>query len=75
MVWRRVVEYRTHKVLKINKILRSFILPQFRKITPQLHQIFGCDICIIPKDMHIDLNGFITRPVTYLQQNSVGRHM
>ena len=41
-------------------------------MTPKLHQSCGCELCIIPKDMNIDLNIFITRLVTYLQHKSVG---
>ena len=44
-------------------------------MTPKLHQICRCDICIIPKDMNIDLNISRTRLVTYLQQKSVGIHI
>ena len=64
----------THKVLKIDTILRSFMPPQVSKITPKLRQICGCEVCIIPKDIHIDLNIFRTILVTYLQQKSVGSH-
>ena len=54
--------------------LRSFIPPQVRKMNPKLRQICGCDICIIPEGMNIDLIRFSTRPLIYLQQNSAGRH-
>ena len=64
----------THKLLISDTTSRSFSPPHVRKITPKLRQICGCVICIITKDMHIDLNIFRTRLVTYLQQNSVGRH-
>ena len=37
-------------------------------MTPKLRQICGCALCMIPKDIQIDLNGFITRPAKYLQQ-------
>ena len=43
-------------------------------MTPKLRQIWGCEICIITKDMPIGLNIFRTRVVTDLQNNSVGRN-
>ena len=43
-------------------------------MTPRLIQICGCELCIIPKDMHIDLNIFRSNIVTDLLQKSVGRH-
>ena len=64
----------TQKVLIIDTTLKSFIPPQVHKMNPKLLQIWVCDICIIPKDMHIDFNLFIIKLVTYLQQKSVGRH-
>ena len=63
-----VVDYVTQKVLIYDTTLRSFIPPQVRKMTHKLRHISGCEICIIPKDMHIDLNIFITILVTNLQQ-------
>ena len=48
-----VVDYITHKVMISDTILRLFIPPQFRKMTAKLRQICGCEICIIPKYMHI----------------------
>ena len=51
-----------------------FSPPQVREMTAKLCQICGCDIFIIPKDMHIDLNIFRRRLVKYLQQKSLGRH-
>ena len=62
------------KLLISDTTLRSFVPPQVRKITPELRQICGCEICVIPKDIHFYLNKFRTRPVTYLQHNYVGRH-
>ena len=46
-----VVDSVINKVLISDTTLRSFIPPTVRKITPKLRQIFGCDICIISKDM------------------------
>ena len=37
-------------------------------------QICGYELCIISKDIQIDLNLLITNIVTSLQQNSIGRH-
>ena len=42
-------------------------------MTPKLRQIFGCELCIIPKDIHIYFNISRTRRVTDLQQNYVNR--
>ena len=61
-----LVDSVTHKVLIIDTTLRSFIPPQVRKITPRLRKICGCEICIIPKDMCIDLNILIKNTVTDL---------
>ena len=69
-----IFDYVTHKVLKSDTTLRSFIPPQVRKITPKSRQICGCELCIIPKDMQIYLNIFRTRPVIYLQKKSVVIH-
>ena len=69
-----VVEYLTYKVLINFTILRSFIPPKVRKKTPKSHQICGCEPCINPKDMQIDLNIYITTLVIDLQHNSVGRY-
>ena len=44
-------------------------------MTPILRQICGCDICIIPKDLYIDLNIYRTNIVSYFQQIYVGRHI
>ena len=43
-------------------------------MTYKLHQICGCEICIIPKDIQIYLNIFRKLFVKYLQQNYVWRH-
>ena len=69
-----VAGFMTHKLLISDKILKSFIPPQVRKMSPKLRQICVCELCIIPKDMQIDLNRFITRLVTYLQKNYVGSY-
>ena len=69
-----VVDYVTQKFIISVTTLRSFIPPQVRKITPKSRQICGYELCIIPKDMHIYLNIFITRLVTDLQHKSIGRH-
>ena len=53
-----VVDYVTKRVLISDTTLRLFILPHVIKTTPRLRQGFGCDICIIPKDMQIDSNRF-----------------
>ena len=66
-----VVDYVTHKVLISDTTLKSNIPPKFCKMTPKLHQICGCELCIITKDMHIGLNRFRKRLLTYLQQKSV----
>ena len=55
----------THKVLISDTTLSQFIPPQVCKMTPKLLQIYGCKICIIPKDTQMDLNRFRTRLVTY----------
>ena len=67
-----VVDYMTQKVLIIDTTLRLFIPPQVGKITPKLCHIFGCEIYIISKDMHIYLNISRIILVTYLQNNYVG---
>ena len=64
----------THKILMSDTTSRSFIPPQAHKMIPKLHQIFGCEFCIIPKDVRIYLNRFITKLVTCLQKKSVDRH-
>ena len=69
-----VVDYVTQKSFISDTTLRSFLPRQVRKMTPKTCHIFGYDICIIPKDMQIDLNRFRTRLVIYLQHKSVGRH-
>ena len=43
-------------------------------MTPILRQICGCELCIITKDIHIDLNRFRTNIVSDLQQESFGTH-
>ena len=69
-----VVDSVIYKVLISDTTLNSFIPPQVRKMNPMLHQICGCKIYIIPKDVHIYLNTFGIRLVIYLQQNYVGKH-
>ena len=68
----RVFDSVTQNLLISDTTLKSFIPPQVRKMTPKLRQIFGCDICIIPKDIQIGLNRFRTINVIYLQHNSIG---
>ena len=70
-----VVDPATHKFLKIGTILRSFILPQVRKMNHNLRQICGCELCIITKVMLIGLNIFKTELVSDLQHRYVGIHM
>ena len=65
----------THIVLISDTTLRSFVPPKNCRMTPKSHQICGCELCIIPKDMHIYLKRPRTRIVIYLQQKSVGRHI
>ena len=69
-----VVDPMTHKVLISDTTLGSFIPPQVRKMAPKLLLIFGYKLCIIPKDIQIDLNIFITILVIYLQQKSARIH-
>ena len=69
-----VFDFVTDKLLISDTILRLFIPLKVRKMTPKLRQICGCELCIIPKDMQIYLNIFITIIVTDLQQKSFGRH-
>ena len=64
----------TQKVLISDTTLRSLILPQVPKSTPKLRQLCGCELCIIPKDMQVDINGSRTRVIIYLQQTSFGIH-
>ena len=61
-----VVDSVMHKVPINDTILRSFIPPHVRKITPILRQICGCKLCIIPKYMQIVLNIFRTNIVSEL---------
>ena len=68
-----VVDSVTYKLLIIDTTLRSFIPPKVRKMTPRLRQIFGCELCIIYKDMKICLNIYILKLASDLQQTSVGR--
>ena len=49
-----VVDSMTQKLLISDTSLRLLIPPQVRKVTPKLRHIYGCEICIITKDMHID---------------------
>ena len=53
-----VVDSVTHKLLISDPTSTPFIPPQVRKMTPKLRQFFGCEICIITKDMNIVLNIF-----------------
>ena len=69
-----VVDSMTQKVMIIDTTLRSFIPPQVCKMNPKLRQIYGCELCIIPKDMQIDINKFRTIFVTDLQHKYFGRH-
>ena len=69
-----IVDSVTQKVLISDTALRSLIPTQCCKMTPKLRQICGYVPFIFPKDMHIGLNRFRTGLVTYLKQNSVGRH-
>ena len=63
-----VVYSMTKRDLKSDTRLSSFIPPKCSKMTPRLRQICRCDICIITKDMHIDLDRFRTNIVTHLQK-------
>ena len=69
-----VVDPVTQKLMISDTTLRSFIPPQVRKMTNKLRHICRCELCVVPKDMHIDLNIFRIRLVTYLKQNYVGIH-
>ena len=69
-----IVDSVIQKSLMSDTTLRSFIPPQFLKMNPKLRQIYRFEIWIIPKDMQIDLNIFITRLVTDLQHKYVGSH-
>ena len=60
-----LVEPVTQKVLISDTTLKLFIPPQVRKMSHKLRQICGCELCIITKDIHIDLNRFKTKPVAY----------
>ena len=71
---KNVVDSVTYKVLIIDTKFRSFIPLEVRKMPPKLCHICGYELCIIPKDMNIDLNIFRTIPVAYLQHIYVGRH-
>ena len=64
----------TQKVLISDTPLMSFIPPKFCKMTLILHQICGCEIFVIPKDIKIDLNRLRTKFVSDLQHNYIGRH-
>ena len=68
-----IVDSATHKVLIHDITLRLFIPPEVCKMTPRLCQIYGCEICIMTKDIHIDLNILRTKLVSDLQQNYVMR--
>ena len=63
-----VVDSTTNTYLLSDTTLRSFIPPQVHKKTPRLRHICGCEILIIPKDMHIDLHILRKDLVTYYQQ-------
>ena len=67
-----VVDYVTHKLLIIYSTLRWFIQPQVRNKTPKLCQICGCDLCIIPPYMQINLNSLRTILVTYVNKILLG---
>ena len=69
-----LIDYVTHILLISDTLLRSFIPPQVCKITPKLCHICGCELCVIPKDVKIDLNRYRRRLVTVLQKKSVGIH-
>ena len=69
-----VVDSMTHKVLISDTKLVSFIPSQLRKRTPKLLHICRCELCIITKDMQIDLNISRTINVTNLQQKYIWRH-
>ena len=43
-------------------------------MNPKLRQICRCELCTIPRDMHIYLNRYRIRLVTNLQQKYVGSH-
>ena len=68
-----VVDSLTHTVMILDTTLRLLIPPEVCKMTPRLRQIYGCEICIIPKDIHIDLNILRTKLVSDLQHWYVGR--
>ena len=61
----------THKLIISDTTLSSFIPPQVCKRTPTLRHNYGCDPCVIPKDMQIYLNRFIKILVINLQQKYV----
>ena len=69
-----VVDSVTQKLLISDTTLKSFIPPQVRKVTPKLCHIYGCELCIISKDMLIYLNIFKAILVINLQHKSVVRH-
>ena len=71
---RPVVDSVTKKVLISDTTLGYFILPQVSKTTPKLCQICGFELCIIIKDIQIDLNRSWTNIATYLQHKYVGIH-
>ena len=58
------------KVLIIDITLRSFIPPPVRKMTPKLCQICRYKLCIIMKDIQIDLNIFRKSIEVYTQLKS-----
>ena len=64
----------TQKVLISDTTLRLFILTQVRKMTSILRQICECEICIITKDIQIDLIRSRTKIITFLQHKSVERY-
>ena len=69
-----VVDSVTRKFLIIDTTLRPCKPPKFCKMTPKLRQICGCNLFVITKDMQIDLNRYITKLVSDLQQKSVRRN-
>ena len=70
-----VADYMIQKLLISDTVLRSFIPPQAWKMTTKLRQICRCEICIIPKDLHIYFNRSRTILVIYLQQKSANRNL
>ena len=69
-----LTDFVTQEVLISDTTFGSFITQNVCTMTPELRQICGCEICVIQKDVNIDLNTFRTILVTYLQQTYVTRH-